>query len=160
MSIFSDRLKELRKDRRLTQKQLASKLFIDDTSISKYENDKAMPENELLQKIADFFEVSVDYLLGRDTFNNLRTPSQKNLFAGPGKLVNLQSDLNKKEKIIIEKEAQQMIDNLDNADVVEFCGTPADEEDKEFLKMAYERFLSDVRVYNKMKYTPKQYKKN
>ena len=146
MSIFSDRLKELRKDRRLTQKQLASKLFIDDTSISKYENDKAMPENELLQKIADFFEVSVDYLLGRDTFNNLRTPSQKNLFAGPGKLVNLQSDLNK--------------DNLDNADVVEFCGTPADEEDKEFLKMAYERFLSDVRVYNKMKYTPKKYKKN
>ena len=52
-----------------------------------------------------------------------------------------------------------MIDNLAEADIVEFCGTPADEEDKEFLKMAYERFLSDVRVYNKMKYTPKKYRK-
>jgi transcriptional regulator with XRE-family HTH domain len=157
MSIFSNRLKDLRKDRRLTQKQLASKLFIDDTSISKYENDKAMPENELLQRIADFFEVSVDYLLGRDTtFNNLKAPYQKDLFAGPSKPV--KSELNKKEKINIEKEAQKMIDNLDNADVVEFCGTPADEEDKEFLKMAYERFLSDVRVYNKTKYTPKKYR--
>ena len=65
MSTFSKRLKSLRKDKRLTQKQLGELLFIDDTSISKYENEKAMPENELLQRIADFFGVSVDYLLGR-----------------------------------------------------------------------------------------------
>ena len=65
MSIFAQRLKELRKDKRLTQKELGKSLFIDDTSISKYENEKAMPENELLQRIADYFEVSIDYLLGR-----------------------------------------------------------------------------------------------
>lgn len=65
MSVFSKRLKELRKNRRLTQKELGKALFIDDTSISKYENEKAMPENELLQRIADYFEVSLDYLLGR-----------------------------------------------------------------------------------------------
>ena len=48
MSIFAQRLKELRKDKRLTQKELGKSLFIDDTSISKYENEKAMPENELI----------------------------------------------------------------------------------------------------------------
>lgn len=144
MSTFSKRLKNLRKDRRLTQKQLGELLFIDDTSISKYENDKAMPENELLQRIADFFDVSIDYLL-------CRTDEKKPPISN--------TPLTKKEQLDIEKEALQMIENIDNADVIEFCGTPADDEDKEFLRMAYERFLSDVRVYNKMKYTPKKYKK-
>lgn len=144
MSTFSKRLKSLRKDRRLTQKQLGELLFVDDTSISKYENEKAMPENELLQRIADFFSVSVDYLLCRD--------ENPNTISSP-------ETLSKKEKLDIEKEALQMIENIDKAKVVEFCGNPADDEDKEFLRLAYEKFLSDVRVYNKMKYTPKKYKK-
>ena len=67
--------------------------------------------------------------------------------------------LTKKEKLNIEKEALQMIENIDKAKIVEFCGNPADDEDKEFLRLAYEKFLSDVRVYNKMKYTPKKFKK-
>ncbi|MGL4875142.1 MAG: helix-turn-helix domain-containing protein [Clostridium sp.] len=70
MSAFANNLKKLRKEKKLTQKQLGDLLFIDDTSISKYENAKAMPENELLQKIADFFEVSIDYLLGRTEDKN------------------------------------------------------------------------------------------
>lgn len=144
MSTFSKRLKTLRKDKRLTQKQLGELLFIDDTSISKYENEKAMPENELLQRIADFFGVSVDYLLGRDENPNTTSSPET---------------LSKKEKLDIEKEALQMIENIDKAKVVEFCGNPADDEDKEFLRLAYEKFLSDVRVYNKMKYTPKKFKK-
>ena len=65
MSSLSNKIKILRKNNHLTQKELAEKLFIDDSSISKYENDKAIPENQLLQKIADFFHVSIDYLLGR-----------------------------------------------------------------------------------------------
>ena len=144
MSTFSKRLKSLRKDKRLTQKQLGELLFIDDTSISKYENEKAMPENELLQRIADFFGVSVDYLLGRDENPNPTSSPEM---------------LTKKEKLNIEKEALQMIENIDKAKIVEFCGNPADDEDKEFLRLAYEKFLSDVRVYNKMKYTPRKYKK-
>ena len=113
----------------------------------------------MLNLLADFFDVSVDYLLGRETFKHLKTQSADSLLTGSGKTITTNNDLSKKEILNIEKEAQQMIDNLEVADVVEFCGTPADEEDKEFLKMAYERFLSDVRVYSKMKYTPKKYKK-
>ena len=113
----------------------------------------------MLNLLADFFNVSVDYLLGRDTFKHLRTQSSESLLAGADKTTTQNNNLSKKEIINIEKEAQQMIDNLEEAAVVEFCGTPADEEDKEFLKMAYERFLSDVRVYNKMKYTSKKYRK-
>ena len=132
--------------KRLTQQQLADVFYLNKSSISRYENNSQIPENELLQKIADYFEVSVDYLLGR---SKEQSPPNKEF----------KPELTKKEKIDIEKEALQMINNIDNADIVEFCGTPADDEDKEFLRMAYEKFLSDVRVYNKMKYTPKKYKK-
>lgn len=70
MATFSERLKQLRKDKKLTQKELAQKFFLDDSSISKYENGKAVPETELLQSLSDFFEVSVDYLLGRSNIKN------------------------------------------------------------------------------------------
>ncbi|MBC5627558.1 helix-turn-helix transcriptional regulator [Clostridium sp. NSJ-6] len=144
MITFGERLKELRNSKKLTQKQLADIFYLNKSSISRYENNSQMPENEILQKLADFFEVSIDYLLCR---TDEQMPPISN------------NSLSKKEKLDIEKEALHMIENIDNADVIEFCGTPADDDDKEFLRMAYERFLSDVRVYNKMKYTPKKYKK-
>lgn len=144
MITFGERLKELRNSKKLTQKQLADIFYLNKSSISRYENNSQMPENEILQKLADFFEVSIDYLLCR---TDEQMPPISN------------NSLSKKEKLDIEKEALHMIENIDNADVIEFCGIPADDDDKEFLRMAYERFLSDVRVYNKMKYTPKKYKK-
>lgn len=146
MSTFGERLKELRKNKNLTQQQLADLFYLNKSSISRYENNSQIPETDLLRKIADFFGVSVDYLLGR---TKEEKPPENDF----------KPNLTKKDKLVIEKEAQQMIDNLEQASVVEFCGTPADEEDKEFLKMAYERFLTDVRIYNKTKYTPKKYKK-
>ncbi|CAM2998609.1 helix-turn-helix transcriptional regulator [Hathewaya histolytica] len=65
MSTFSERIKKLRKEKGLTQEALAQILFIDKSSISKYEKGKHIPENDLMQRIADYFEVSTDYLLGR-----------------------------------------------------------------------------------------------
>lgn len=155
MVTLGTRLRALREEKGLTLEQVANSVGTTKVSIGRYEKDEREPKSEMLNLLADFFNVSVDYLLGRDTFKHLRTQSSESLLADADK----NNNLSKKEIINIEKEAQQMIDNLEEADVVEFCGTPADEEDKEFLKMAYERFLSDVRVYNKMKYTPKKYRK-
>lgn len=152
MVTLGTRLRSLRKEKELTLEQVANSVGTTKVSIGRYEKDEREPKSEMLNLLADFFDVSVDYLLGRKTFKHLRTQSAE-------KTITNNNNLSKKEIINIEKEAQQMIDNLEVADVVEFCGTPADEEDKEFLKMAYERFLSDVRVYNKMKYTPKKYRK-
>lgn len=159
MVTLGTRLRALREEKGLTLEQVANFVGTTKVSIGRYEKDEREPKSEMLNLLADFFDVSVDYLLGRETFKHLRTPSAESLFAGAEKTITPNNNLSKKEIINIEKEAQQMIDNLEEADVVEFCGTPADEEDKEFLKMAYERFLSDVRVYNKMKYTPKKYRK-
>ena len=59
------RIKELRKANKLTQKQLAKKINVDCSAVTKWETGKANPDFEKQQFLADFFDVSVDYLLGR-----------------------------------------------------------------------------------------------
>ncbi|MBE6529136.1 MAG: helix-turn-helix transcriptional regulator [Ruminococcaceae bacterium] len=59
------RIKELREDRDLRQSDLARATGIDQRTISNYETGKSNPDSYALIRLADFFEVSVDYLLGR-----------------------------------------------------------------------------------------------
>ena len=64
--MFAIRLKNLRQSRELNQVQLAEKLGVKKQSISNWENDNIMPSIDMLMRIADFFHVSTDYLLGRE----------------------------------------------------------------------------------------------
>lgn len=63
---FSQNLKMLRKQKGVTQQRLADILCVDKTSISKWENGFNYPNQNIQMMIADYFGVSVDYLLGRD----------------------------------------------------------------------------------------------
>lgn len=80
------RLAELRKEKHLNQTGLAMKLNISQYLVSAYENDRHQPTTEMLIKIADFFHVSVDYLIGKsdirlsaDYLNNLTDKETKML---------------------------------------------------------------------------------
>ena len=64
METLGQRLKILRKENNLTQTELAEKLFLDKSTIAKYETDKIEPSLSQLVKLAKFFKVSTDYLLG------------------------------------------------------------------------------------------------
>lgn len=64
--MFADRVKYLRQSRELNQVQFAQKMGITKQSVSNWENDNIMPSVEMLEKIADFFNVTADYLLGRE----------------------------------------------------------------------------------------------
>ena len=59
------RLKKLRKERNISQLKLALDLNMNQNSISRYENGEREADYDTLIKIADYFEVSLDYLLGR-----------------------------------------------------------------------------------------------
>ena len=63
------RIKELREDNALRQIDLARVTGIDQRTISNYETEKTVPDACALVKIADYFNVSVDYLLCRTTLN-------------------------------------------------------------------------------------------
>lgn len=65
MSSFSARLSQLRNERSLSQKELAEHLGLGRTTIANYEQDTRFPNPKVLCNIADFFNVSIDYLLGR-----------------------------------------------------------------------------------------------
>ena len=62
---FSERLVELRKSRGLTQKQLAADLQLSELAIQHYEAQRRKPAFDVLLSVADYFNVSLDYLVGR-----------------------------------------------------------------------------------------------
>ncbi|MFT9848470.1 helix-turn-helix domain-containing protein [Aneurinibacillus sp. REN35] len=62
---IGERLKYLREKNGYAQKFVAEKIGVKNNTLSSYESDKRQPDYDTLQKLADFFEVSVDYLFGR-----------------------------------------------------------------------------------------------
>lgn len=65
MNKFPQRLKELRTAKNISQEELGKHLNLRDSTISQYESGKRTPDYSTLLKIADFFGVTTDYLLGR-----------------------------------------------------------------------------------------------
>lgn len=60
------RIREIRKKCGLTMKELGDRVGVSESAISQYETGKRQPDYETLLKIADYFGVSVDYLLGKE----------------------------------------------------------------------------------------------
>lgn len=69
---FAKKLKELRKDRHVSQRELAEYLHLTPNSICEWENLRSEPSIDLLIKLSNYFQCSLDYLLGReDDFGNI-----------------------------------------------------------------------------------------
>lgn len=118
MNIFAKRLKKLREEYGLYQKELADKIGVKRGTVAAWEAGR-LPERSALEKLANFFGTSVDYLLGRTDFRDAsKTDEDTNIN---------QLQLKELEKII--KESNLMFD-----------GKPLDENDKEdildFLRIA------------------------
>ena len=85
-----NRIKDLREDRDMRQSDLAEAVGIDQRTISNYETGKTAPDAYALIKLADFFNVTIDYLVGR---------------------ANIDISTNKKRKAIIEN-IQNLLEEL------------------------------------------------
>lgn len=68
------RITQLRNEKSLTQEELANLIGVSRASLGMYEIDKREPDKTVLNKLADFFEVSVDYLFGR---TNIRSSQRE-----------------------------------------------------------------------------------
>ena len=75
---FGERLRSLRTDINMTQKELANKLSISPSTIGMYEQNRRVPDAEMLSKIASLFGVTTDYLLGNKIHPN--SDSHKEFF--------------------------------------------------------------------------------
>ncbi len=65
VNILGNNIKTLRENRSLTQMEFAKILNISNTTLSQYEAGNRIPNDEIKLKIADYFNVTVDFLLGR-----------------------------------------------------------------------------------------------
>lgn len=70
MREFKEVLKGLREERRLSQKELAEDLNLGISTIGMYENGSRMPKYDILEQIADYFNVDMNYLLGKTPIRN------------------------------------------------------------------------------------------
>lgn len=91
---FGERLKELRKQKKLTQQQLGDIVHVSKVSISGYERGERSPDRETLTSIADYFEVSTDYLLGRSSekeYYSLNNNAEKDIASDLEQMINVLS---------------------------------------------------------------------
>ncbi|NMA85101.1 MAG: helix-turn-helix transcriptional regulator [Epulopiscium sp.] len=72
---IGDKIRQLREEIDLERTELAKKIGVTYHALAKYETNERQPDYEILKVIADFFNVSTDYLLGR---TNVRTPVYDN----------------------------------------------------------------------------------
>ena len=66
MKVFAERLKELRTERKVSQAKLAKELGVSFSVVCYWETDRSEPTAVNIVKLADYFGVSADYLLGRE----------------------------------------------------------------------------------------------
>ena len=102
LEINMENLKILRNQYKLTQNDLSKKLNISRVNLSRYENGEVEPNFETLIKIANYFDVSVDYLIGHRQNNKIDksglTNTQKNI-------IDIVSQLNEKQANRVESYA-------------------------------------------------------
>lgn len=141
MAAFKDMLKYLRNREGLSQAELADRLGLGKSTVSMYEVGKREPDFETLESIADFFNVDMNFLLGKN--------DSENRFI-----------LTNKDERDIEKILDQTREQLTSQEGLMFDGDPASPEAIESILAAMQIGMEMAKKKNKEKYTPKKYKKD
>lgn len=131
---YGDRLKKLRESKKISQQQLAEKLNINRSTYARYELNQTQPDYETLQKIANFYGVSTDYIL-----------------------TGINTKFTEKDERDIAKRMEQLKNVLVSDGGLSFYGEPLSEEAKESLIEAMEYAVRQAQRINK-KYIPKKYR--
>lgn len=106
MMNFATRLKELRQSKHMTQAKLASVLHYGSSAIANYESGRNTPRISDLIRIADFFQVSIDNMVGRD-FSDL------NLGQEERNLLNGYTKISDRQKKVIQELMQCFLDEAE-----------------------------------------------
>lgn len=119
-----------------------------------YKWNKSSPNTDKLSKVADYFNVSVDWLLGKTEFRSI--PDEKKLAID----VKRCEDFSERDKKDIAVTMNFILEQLDNyQEALMFDGEILDDDTRELLKDSLINSLKMGKVIAKQKYTPNKYKK-
>lgn len=130
-----EKIRTLARQRDLSLPQLEQELGLGNGTISRWRS--SSPNTEKLQKIADYFQVSMDYLLGREQY------------------------LTQKDEKDITKDLDSIMQKLTSGEdgPASYNGEELSPEAAELFRDELEIALKRLKIINKEKYTPKKYKK-
>lgn len=134
--IFSKLLKE----QNVRASDVSKATGINPTVFSEWKKGKSSPKIDKLQKIADYFNVSLEYLMSGKNPENF-TPI-----------------LREKDERDISKKLIDTLEQLEGNDGLMFDGEALDEETKELLKISLENAIRTAKITSKKKFTPKKYR--
>lgn len=130
-------------ERGITAYRVAKETGITTATLTNWKKGKYTPKQDKLQKIADFFGVSLEYLMtGKESADKEKAPT-----------------LTLRDERDISRRLEQTLEELENQqDGLMFDGQPLDDETKELLKASLEHSIRVAKI-NAKKYTPKKYLK-
>ena len=140
---------QLMEEKGVTAYRVAKDTGITQATLSRWKTGKVSPSIETLQVLAEYFGVTIDYLMG-NTHADEQTPPE----------TQKAPTLNKKDERDIAKTLEQLRETLENEEGLMFYGDPMSNEAKESILAAMKLGVQAAKLKNKEKYTPKKYKKD
>lgn len=142
--IFDNLLKE----QGVTAYRISKETGIATATLSDWKNGRSTPKQDKLQKIADYFAVSLDYLVGKTDVRHTATEQKKEI------------TLTSKDERDIQKKLDSILEDLENSkDTLMYDGEPMDDLTKELVKDSLEHIIRLAKISAKEKYTPKKHRK-
>lgn len=134
---LSNRMRELRRINGFSQEDIAKRLDISTSAYGFYEQGKTVPNAKTLEFLADMYEVTVDYLLGRSSNPRLKA----------------------RDEVDIARNVEEMKQSLENGSLrMSLDGEEITDEVKEFILDQIENTITLAKIKSKDKFTPKKYK--
>lgn len=137
--MFFDIFYELCKIKGVSCKKAAEEIGLSNSITTKWKKTGATPSGETLEKVAAYFGVSTDYLLGKE---EQKKPA-----------------LTSKDERDIARNLEKIMSDLENSGDLMFDGDPMSDEAKESIRSALKLGLEAAKLKNKEIYTPKKYRK-
>lgn len=138
-------LRQLRKEKGLSMKELGAVIGVAESTISQYETGKREPDFETLLKLREYFDVSVDFLLRGESLEKKPASS---------------GELTKKDQKDIAEKLEATLAQLEaSQDGLMFDGEPLDDLTKELLIASIRNGLETSKKIAKQKFTPEKYRK-
>lgn len=122
---LGERLSQLRNAKNLTQEEAATLLNISRSRIALYETDRRDVDTDTLRRLADFYNTTIDYIVGRDNISSIPLIEE-------------------------EKNSNDLIKFLDQPNIL-FDGIPLTKEDKAKIKASLDIILGDIKQKKKQK---------